>query len=428
MTRYLWQQYRDAFSGLPREVWVLALVLLVNRTGTMVFPFLALYLTSQFDMGPTTAGNMLALYGLGSIAGAFLGGRLVERFGAIRLQTTCLFLASLAIAMVPFCRTEFTLGLALFAMSAVSDAVRPANATAITRVTTPANRTQAFALQRLAANLGLSIGPAVGGILAMFHYYWLFAVDALSTLASALLILAVFKMKRLAGEEQDRPMELAPRSPLRDRPFVAFLLLMLATEIVFVQLLSTYPLYLRDHLDFNKAAIGGMFALNTLIIVAVEMPLIGAIKRRNLARTIGWGCLAICLGYALLPWGESAWLVVASMAVITIGEMLAFPLATALAASRGGPGREGRYLGWHITMFSVAIVVGPIVGSQLYALDPHWVWHAGLAVGVLVLPGFYWLARAWDAAPAQGEAVNSSEGTSPLPASSLLDVPASAAL
>jgi predicted MFS family arabinose efflux permease len=397
MAGYLLRQYRQAFSGLPREVWVLALVLLVNRTGTMVFPFLALYLTSRFGMGATTTGGMIALYGLGSITGAFVGGRIVERFGAIRLQTTCLFLASLAIAFVPFCQTPTTLGVALFAMSAVSDAVRPANATAITRVTTGVNRTQAFALQRLAANLGLSIGPAAGGVLALFHYYWLFAVDAISTLASALLILAVFRMRRLAGEEPDRPAEVVPRSPLLDGPFAAFLLLMLATEVVFVQLLATYPLYLRDHLHFSKPAVGAMFALNTLIIVVVEMPLIGAIKRRNLAHTVGWGSLAICLGYALLPWGRSVWLVVVSMAVITLGEMLVFPLATAMAASRAGPGREGRYLGWHITMFSVAIVVGPIVGSQLYAVNPHWVWHAGSVVGALALPGFYWLAKVWDA-------------------------------
>lgn len=395
MWRRFLAHYRSSFADIPRPIWILALVLLVNRAGTMVLPFLAIYLTSHQGMSPAGAGKMIGLYGLGSIVGAFSGGMLVDRCGALRLQAWCLFLASGVILLIPLCSHWAALGAALFCLSAVSDAVRPANATAITRMTDTATRPRAFALQRLAANLGLSIGPAVGGLFALVDFNLLFAVDSLSTLLSAVLLIATLGVRRLPSEGGIDRSSVPPVSPLRDGPFVGFLLLMLVSVVVFVQLLSTYPLYLRDHYLFNEAGIGGMFAVNTLIIVVVEMMLISAIKQWNLTRTIGWGCFLLCVGYGLLPLGTSVWLPLASMAIVTMGEMLAFPLATTLVSTRSPTGQEGRYLGWYMTMFSTATVLGPLAGAWIYTRDPDAVWLVAIAVGCLVLPAFYCLSALW---------------------------------
>ena len=81
--RKLLGAYREAYSGLPRATWLLAFVALVNRSGTMVLPFLALYLTSQRGFDPDQAGLFLALYGLGSAGGTYLGGVLCDRLGAL---------------------------------------------------------------------------------------------------------------------------------------------------------------------------------------------------------------------------------------------------------------------------------------------------------------------------------------------------------
>ena len=91
----LFHLYRDAFSGLPRDIWYLSLVLMINRSGTMVLTFLPLYLTRHLAFDLIFAGQVLSAYGLGHLAGAFVGGWTVDRLGAIRVQTLALALSGL---------------------------------------------------------------------------------------------------------------------------------------------------------------------------------------------------------------------------------------------------------------------------------------------------------------------------------------------
>src|SRR5687768_13891228 len=99
------RHYRAAYAGLPREVWVLAGVLLVNRVGTMVLPFMALYLTSQLGMSAGLAGRLISVYGLGAICGAYVGGRLAAVHGALRVQTVCMFLSVPGYFILPLWKT-----------------------------------------------------------------------------------------------------------------------------------------------------------------------------------------------------------------------------------------------------------------------------------------------------------------------------------
>ncbi len=387
-------RYRAAYAGLPREVWLLSLVLFVNRCGTMVMPFLTIYLTSQLGMIEAAAGRMISAYGLGSICGAYLSGRWCQRIGPMRLQTACMFIAAPGYLLIGAWDTWPPIAASLFGLSLVNEAVRPASATAIAALTTDENRTRAFALQRLAANLGFSFGPAVGGLLAKVDFQLLFLVDAATTLIAALALLWFFGFRRNGDSHAgaSAPSSVPHASPLRDRKFVAFLLLTLATMAVFMQFGSTYPLYLRDHFGLTEPQIGLMFAVNTSIIVAVEMLLMDAVKNWPLMRTIGWGSALACLGFGILPLGNSGAYAVFAMAVVTVGEMLSFPMSSAFVAGRGGAA-SSLYIGWHTVVHSAAWVIGPAVGAAIYGVDRDAVWFTGLGVGVLVLIGYEVLAR-----------------------------------
>lgn len=389
MLRAIAQRYISAFEGLPREVWVLALVLLVNRSGAMVLAFLTLYLTSQTGMSEAAAGGMISLYGLGAVVGAYLGGRLVDRVGAVRLQTVCLALACPAYWMIPLWRHPSAIGASVLLLSLLTECVRPANATAIAKLTAPADRTRAFALQRLAANLGFSFGPAIGGFLALVNYRLLFLVDGLTTLAAAGILFAYFRLRRLPGEAPRDHTTTAIHGPRHDRQFLLFLGLVLMSSIVFFQFLATYTLYLRDHYGFGENIIGVLFAVNTIVIVLFEMILVDYVKRWPLAQTIGWGSFLVCLGFGLLPFGSSLAFAAFAMLVMTVGEMLSLPLMTGYVANRAAPGSEGQYMGYKAVTVSLAAVLGPAIGSAIYQVNPDAVWLASLGVGLIVLAGFY---------------------------------------
>ncbi|NOT31241.1 MAG: MFS transporter, partial [Planctomycetes bacterium] len=178
MLRAIVRSYRDAFSGLPRQVWVLALVLFVNRVGMMVLPFLALYLTGERGFAVDSAGGLVALYGVGSMLGVTAGGWLADRFGPRRVQLTSLCLNALFLMVLSVARTPLAIGAAILLTSMASDCFRPANGAAITAAVGEGARARAFSLMSLAVSVGLTFGLPLGGELAELDFDWLFRIDA----------------------------------------------------------------------------------------------------------------------------------------------------------------------------------------------------------------------------------------------------------
>jgi MFS family permease len=184
------------------------------------------------------------------------------------------------------------------------------------------------------------------------------------------------------------------QSPLRDPYCLAFLGLVLCTSTVFFQFHTTYPLFLRDHYGLAKPVIGLIYAVNTGVIVVFEMLLLDFVSGWPPIRVIGWGAMLSCLGFGMLPWGRSVAFCVASMLVITLGEMLWMPLASGWIAQRSRRGNRGMYMGWYMMTYSLAGVSAPAVGGAIYQYDRQLLWHMSIGLGIVVLVGFSWLHMA----------------------------------
>ncbi len=124
--------YHRAFSGLPARVWILALVLLINRAGSMVMPFLALYVSKVMHYGDEYAALVMAFYGVGSLLGNYAGGWLTERIGAFRVQFWSLLLNAAGFILLSTMRGYAPFAITLVGVSFVAEVFRPANATAVT--------------------------------------------------------------------------------------------------------------------------------------------------------------------------------------------------------------------------------------------------------------------------------------------------------
>jgi MFS family permease len=242
MTRVL-TLYKNAFGGLSRAAWILALVMLINRSGSMVVPFLSVYLTASLGFDLEQAGILLSLFGVGSITGAFVGGWLTDKIGHFWVQFFSLAGGGSLFFFVANLTEFFPLCVGIFTISAVSEMLRPANSSSVAHYAKPENVTRAFSLNRMAINLGYSFGPAVGGILATFSYNLLFIVDGITCISAGILFFFYFKNKK--GHEQKEDETKATSSPLnalKDWRFVLFVLLVLSFATVFFQLFMTLPL------------------------------------------------------------------------------------------------------------------------------------------------------------------------------------------
>src|SRR3954452_8109898 len=180
--------YKSAYQGLSRETWFLSLVILINRSGTMVVPFMTMYATQKLHYSIVDAGIIMALFGAGSIVGAFIGGRLTDAIGFYKIQVFALFGGGIMFIVLGYLQSYLLLCCGTFFLSLVNESFRPANSTAIAFYSKAENRTRSYSLNRLAINLGWAIGGALGGFLASVNYQLLFWVDGCTNIAAAILL------------------------------------------------------------------------------------------------------------------------------------------------------------------------------------------------------------------------------------------------
>jgi predicted MFS family arabinose efflux permease len=374
-------------GGLPREVWLLFATNLINRAGMMVLPFLVLYLTRELGFSLARAGSMLAIYGASAIVFGPIGGRLSDRIGALPVMRVSLIASGCVLLLFPLARSFAAVAAMTVLWAGCAEMYRPASLAAITHVVAPGERRQAFALNRLAINLGMSIGPALGGFLATVSFRAMFAVDAVTSLIAGA-VLALTPWRAFSGvnsEAANRHGEpIGPATIHRDTFFLVFLGGVFLVGIVFFQHESALPLYLVQYLSLSPAFYGMLFTINTLLIVALEVPIVTATAHWPNTRSLTIGSMLFAIGFGALGVVASPAGVIATVVVWTFGEMLLFPAMAAHMAEIAPENRRGVYMGAYSMSMSVALTVGPWMGTQLLGVfGPVTVWSVMFALGAL---------------------------------------------
>ena len=397
----MWRFYSQLFTGLPREVWFLCLVTFVQRSGTMVLPFLTLYLTQRQGFSVQEAGVVLSLYGVGSIVGSCVGGWLSDHIGSIIAQVVSLLLATVALIWLGSMHSSTAIVVVVLLWSIASESMRPANGAALAELSTPQLHVRAFGVRRLSMNLGMSIGPALGGFLVTLSYHWLFVIEAgVGLLAAGLLWgLLLPTARRGPSSHQSDPSategNAARQSPWQDGVFLAILVLTSLIVIVLFQLFGAYPLTLAEIHHFPSYTIGLVFTLNTLVIVVCQMPVLHVVERFDTLRVIGIGAFLLCTGFALLPLGTAPWSLAVTVLVWTCGEMLTTPLLESFVARRSPVENRGQYMGMFSAAFSVAFVLAPVGGTWVYGQYGYLtLWSLCGLLGVILLVAFFLLSTA----------------------------------
>ncbi|CAD5266534.1 MULTISPECIES: MFS transporter [unclassified Imperialibacter] len=393
MTRVL-TLYKNAFGGLSRAAWILALVMLINRSGSMVVPFLSVYLTASLGFDLEQAGILLSLFGVGSITGAFVGGWLTDKIGHFWVQFFSLvgggslffFVANLA-DFLPLC-------VGIFTISAVSEMLRPANSSSVAHYAKPENVTRAFSLNRMAINLGYSFGPAVGGILATFSYNLLFIVDGITCISAGILFFFYFKNKK--GHEQKEDETKATSSPLnalKDWRFVLFVLLVLSFATVFFQLFMTLPLYYKDVYQLPESQIGLLIGLNGFIVFLLEMIIVYSVGERfSIRRLVMIGSLLNGLAFIILNLLHSEPILYLAVLIISVAEIMAMPFMATYTVQRSGPKNRGIYMGMYSFAYSAAFVLAPALGTNIVrAFDFTTLWWVCGVLSIGTSVGFFLL-------------------------------------
>ncbi|MEP7170474.1 MAG: MFS transporter [Bacteroidota bacterium] len=391
--RTLFILYRNSFSNLQRNAWILSVAMFINRSGSMVLLFTSLYMTRELHFSIGQAGIVMSFYGIGSVLGSYAGGWLTDRKNYYDIMFFSLIASGLILLMLLFVTSIPFIAIIIFLNGFAADMFRPANSAAIAAYSTPENRTRSVSLVRLAINLGFTVGPAAGGLIAFhFGYKWLFAIDAITSFAAAYM-LYVYLPKNISHKEHHTNKVLNDRntSAYRDYKFLFFILLVAMYGTCFFQLFASIPQYFNKVCHYNEDAIGLLLALNGLFVVIIEMPLVATLeKRKNIFPFIISGVLCLPVAFTILAFGKGILIfAVLYTLIITLSEIFAMPFMMNYTLSRPLKERQGQYSALYSISFGLANIAAPSLGlgiADRFGFDNLFIFL--IALSLLVAFGF----------------------------------------
>lgn len=360
----LLQLYTRTFKGLSRDVWAIAIIYLINRIGEMVIPFMSLYLTDQLDFSKTQTGITLSCFGLGALIGSTVGGYLTDRLGNFKVMLISLIGSGIAFNMILAFTSFLPLSVWMIITALFTSMFSPAAFSAVGLWGNPKYQTRGYSLLRMAINLGVAIGPAIGGLLAMrVGYSWLFIIDGLTCFIAAATLFLVLNHRRSAPVVS-KAVAKSERSPYRDKFLLTFLILNLLNMVVFFQILFSVPVYFNEVLGLDEDLIGLFFTANGLMVLILEMPIVYQIEQsKKYFKPLAFGAFLIGLGYLSLQLTSLPLLAIFLYSVlVAVGEVINFPLIPSIAMRRASEHNQGKYMGTVSTMFAMAFFLAPMSG------------------------------------------------------------------
>lgn len=389
--------YKQSFTGLSRETWILSIVMLINRSGYMAVPFMGLFVTQSLQRPASDAGLIITLFGLGSILGSAIGGKLTDVVGFRPVQVIAAVVSGIFFLIFANVTHFYTLCVLSVVISFFSEAFRPANFAAIAAYAKQGLETRSYSLNRLATNIGWAVGVSMGGLIASYDYKMLFFVDGIVSIIAGLSILWFLpNIKGYRKAIKEKTKDLVVRKPWQDPVFIKFVLLSTVFIICAFLVFRVVPVFFKEVWKIDEFMIGLILGLNGIIIALFEMIMIHKIEKKKspiFFIVIGVFFIAACFLVLLLPFNHPIILGSLCIVLFTIGEMFALPFINTFVMNRSNEFNRGLYAAGYMLCWSVAQLIGPTAGffiAENYGYNILWVVLSGM---LIICSYFYYLMR-----------------------------------
>jgi MFS family permease len=392
--------YAGPFQTLretPTAVRFVLLGVFINQFGAFLQFFLVLYLT-QRDFSVGQAGIALGAYSAGAIAGTLLGGMLSDRLGA--RWTIVLSVGSAALFTLSITALDDLLAIVIAVMLAggMTQAARPAVAALLFSLVPPARQVMVMAMYRTALNSGVVAGPLVAVWLSTISWNLVFYVDAATALTyGAIAAFVLPRDRKVAEVERDTEGEAVPQPAktggylplLRDHRYLAYLALMLANGLLFVQYFAVVPLMLKD----ATWVYGAASAMSAFVVISCELIVTRTTQRWPawIAVISGWLLLVVGRGMFGLPGGVA--IIFGAVLLAAVGMIIGGPAAFAYPAKVAPAGATGRYIGSAHAMFGLGNALGPPLGILLWTRIGNAFWAVCFVFGLIMAAVGIWGMR-----------------------------------
>jgi MFS family permease len=407
---------KSTFNEYPSKFWILVGARFIDALGgTMVMPFFALYLTAKFNIGMTQAGVILGLFSVAGMVGSMFGGGLADKFGRRTIVLAGLVisaLSSLSFGLVNNLAVFYplALGVGLF-----SNMAGPAHGAMVADILPEEKRAEGFGILRVSGNLAWIIGPTLGGFFAVPNnlitvfgsnigatlatnpYLFLFSMDAVTSVITAIIVYLRIPETKPQVEESDQAAESSMLETfkgyfkvLSDSAYVSFIVTTTLMTLVYLQLYSTFSVYLRDVHAIEPDGYGALMSMNAFMVVLLQFWVTRRVSTRPPLLMMGLGTAFYMVGFTLFGIVSSWNYFAVAMLLVTIGEMIVIPVSQSLVAAFAPEDMRGRYMAIFGLSWGIPQMIGPsAAGLIMDNIDPYLVWYLCGLVSAVALIGFY---------------------------------------
>ena len=391
-------RFRAITTVYPRQFWLMFVGMLLSSAGaSMIWPFLTIYISERLSVPLTVVASLASLNAACGLAAAFIGGPITDRFGRKWVMTLSLIGNGLVYFFLG--RAD---GLPSFAVlmgiaGAFGPLYRVGGDAMLADLIPSEQRPNAYALVRLSNNLGIAIGPAVGGFITTISYSAAFSMAALG-LGIYGFLLAFFANETMPDRNiSDQPLSESFAGYgriLRNRPFTAFVTAFTLTQMCATLIWMLMSVYAKQNYRVPENQYGLIATTNAIMVVTLQIFVTRITRRYQPLRMLALGTVFYALGVGSVSLGHSFWGFWSSMVVMTIGELILIPTSSTYAANMAPADMRGRYMSLYGLTWPIAAGIAPLLGGLLSDhFGPVTTWYGGLVIGLIATLGFMLLSR-----------------------------------
>lgn len=387
---------RSATANYPRPFWFIFWGMLINASGaSMVWPFLTIYLRTKLDIPLTNVALLLSINAAAGLAATFIAGPAVDRIGRKSAMLASLAVSGIMLLTMSAAESHAQWVAIMIAYGAFSPLLRVGGNAMVADLVETDRRGEAYALLRTISNLGVAIGPSIGGFVASASYRYAFYLGATAHLIYAVLLLGFVRETLPPDAHLEQSRETRGYGPVfRDGAFVGFSLVYTLAGLGYSLMMVLLPVYAYENFGVLEKQYGFIMATNAAMVVLLQYAVTRITSRYPALPVLAVGSLFYALGVGSVALGRGFLAFWLSMVVLTIGEMIMIPTSTALTANLAPADMRGRYMGIYSLAWGVGVGVSPVIGGLLNdAVAPAAIWYFGLTTGMLGASGFALLNR-----------------------------------
>lgn len=386
---------RGVYLEFPRTFWVLmGGGFIDNLGGALLFPFFSLYITDHFGVGLIEVGWLFAIFAITSVFGSMLGGALADKYGRkvmIVIGLVISALSSLSMGLVDDLNAFYVL--AGF-VGLLGNTGGPAQQAMVADLLPEEKHAEGYGMQRVVQNLAVTIGPAIGGLLAATNFMLLFIFDAVSSLITAVIVSVALPETKPETPEDQVEQSLGETfagygDVLRDRVYMFFIFVSVLMIIVYVQMNSTLPVFLRDLHGITPLRFGYILSVNAAMVVVFQFWITRRISARPAMLMMAIGTGFYLVGFSMYGFVSGYAMFMLAMIILTVGEMIVTPVSQAIVARIAPKDMRGRYMAVYGFSWTIPFAIGPLLAGYITDyIGPNWVWYASGIISLLAIIGY----------------------------------------